>query len=302
MRLKLFLLLLTVLLLPSTSAHAFAVQAGKYTFNAEGYGGDAAISPVQGAQGVFTLTAETFRESNGNMCSYSGTCITQGASLICTNPVAPEAIVTVQPVANGIELSGEDTSYFCGNNVFFTGFYISANQAASVDSGFKEEELEFLGYEIEGGVCGPLYANNLDDYSCLSFRRKDGNDVFMWRENALRSSPPTKRADLLVAYMANPKGNTYFASIAKPYSAPEETDEVVFIGEDENAPDGGAFMFKDSLGQERYLTCWSDFCDEMANHAGKKMEISYQDEYYYHEGGEAYVETTFVLGYRLLPQ
>ncbi len=134
------------------------------------------------------------------------------------------------------------------------------------------------------------------------FRPKNGSgdDVFMWRGDVL-PSVPTKRADLLVVYITSPKGTTYLASIANPYPAPMYTDTAVFLGENAEAPVDGIFRFKDSVGGELYLICVASFCNDMAQHIGKKMEISYQNQYYYHEGGEAFTERNFVLGYKLLP-
>ncbi len=279
-------------------AQAETLQPGTYTFDAQGYGGEATITPAVGAQGVYLFTADTFKETNGNMCSYSGTCITQGSSLLCTNPDMPEAMVTVKMVAEGIEVTGEHVGYFCGNAVFFTGAYKKADNKNTLEV----EVLEFINFEEEPGYCGTLYSNNLDDYGCLFFKSKDisQKDVHMWY-NYASPARPTKRADLLVAYMTSSQGNMYLASIANPRPDSVYTDEVVFLGEDTHAPDGGALMFQNAMGETLNLTCWEEFCSDLLYNQGKRMEISYQRQYYYHAGGEAFTEDSFVLGYTMLP-
>ncbi len=141
------------------------------------------------------------------------------------------------------------------------------------------------------------------EYFCLSFHKKSDpqNKVYLWASNYIfKNFKPKKNIDLRVAYLLDKDTNFFLASMPNPPKAKVITQTVHFLGQDNDAPSSGYFMFKLPKGEEVTYRCLDDFCEDMLKHKNKKIEIQIANEHFYHEGAESYVEQTFVRSFKPL--
>ncbi len=134
---------------------------------------------------------------------------------------------------------------------------------------------------------------------CGSFHKKETpNEIlYMWRPTHEHYIQPVKGVDLRTRYYINEKTSVCVAVI--PHKEYEATKQIVtFLGEDQDAPSSGYFMFEMQNGETETFRCLDDFCQDMAkNYVNKKIELTLQETVFYHEGGENFMSQIFLQGF-----
>ncbi len=142
------------------------------------------------------------------------------------------------------------------------------------------------------------------EYLCLRFEKKNSqNKMYLWVEQYIYDNKfeRQKNIDLLVAYRLSDTANYFLAAIPNPDETKTTKQKVTYLGYDTYAPDYASYRFALANGKETMYICLGDFCNDLDRYINKKIEIELKDEYFYHDGGEAYAKAPFIRSFKPLP-